>query len=84
MQAPVETLMKHSSDALRISIYKTATYWSRLMIYYKNKKKDERCLWVLPGKKKFVILASGLLNEMYSPQLLQHIHNNYFSLTLPV
>lgn len=50
-----------------------------------KKIKDERCLWVLPGEKKFVILISGLLNAIYSTQLSQHIYQNcYFSLTFLV
>lgn len=32
MQAPVEALMKHNSDALSISIYKTTTYQIRIEI----------------------------------------------------
>lgn len=85
MQAPVETLMKHSFDALRI-IYKTATYWSRIEIrdLWSIKKIDKRCPWVLP-RKKFVIIISGLLNAMYNTQSLQHIYKNcYFSLIVHV
>lgn len=79
--------MKHNFDALRI-IYKTATCWRRIEIRDLSsilKKIGKRCPWVLPGKKKFVIIISGLLHAMYNTQLLQHIYKNrYFSLTLPV